>query len=68
MKPLIARRRKRGQEIVYYQISVHWHPWIDPEDLRLAFAARLEQSLKRRERISEKVLIEDWFIDSLVNN
>lgn len=34
----------------------------------MAFEARLEQSLKRRERISGKVIIEDWFIDSLVNN
>ena len=43
-------------------------PRIHPEDASRAIHARLQSSKARRKRISEKALVEDLFIASLVNN
>jgi hypothetical protein len=44
------------------------NPWIHPDDATKAIHARLDESRKNRERVSEQVIIEDFFIASLVNN
>jgi hypothetical protein len=68
MTRLISPHRKPRVERVYYQIDVRWDSRIHPEDLMRAFQARLAQSLKSRERKSPQVIIEDYFIASVVNH
>jgi hypothetical protein len=44
-------------------------PWIHPEDMMTAIHAHLDESRKNRQhRISEEVIIEDLFIETLINH
>jgi hypothetical protein len=52
-----------------WKINFRCHPWINKEDAERAIHARLDESRKRRKQsVSEEVILQDWVIASLVND
>jgi len=51
-----------------WEIRFHRHPWIHPEDAAKAIQKRLEDSRKRRKKVSEEVIYEGLFLSSLASD